>query len=175
MRRAGLAVVVIAASWLGWQWLFPSDEAQIIATLTRVAESLEGSAAADPAEASRSAPAVGGLGRLAALQNEFTSDAIVNAGPPFERLLGRQAIVGAAARIRVAARNLTVRFSDISVTVAGDRVSASASAAAEAEFDGADGRVFEARELDLRFSRQEGRWMIASVTMVQAMERLDTR
>ena len=175
MRRVSLTIAVMAAVWFGWQWMFPSDEAEIIATLARIAAALESSDASDAAGASRSGPAVSGLGRVAALQSEFTPDAVVNAGPPFERLLGRQAIVSAAARVHVAARNLTVRFSDISVVVANDRQTARVSAVAEAEFDGPDGRTFDARELDIQFTRHDARWVIVEVTMIQAIERLDTR
>jgi hypothetical protein len=173
MRRAVLAVIGIALVWLAWTRLFPSDEAQIQAVLARIAASLDNRGA--ESDQGRTGPGVAGLGRLAALQNEFAADVSVDAGPPFDRLQGRQAVVSAAARVHMAVRNLTLSFPDVSITVANDRQTANAAVTARAEFDGREGRAVDARELTLQFSRHDGRWLIASVTMVQALERLDTR
>ena len=153
----------MAALWLAWQWMFPSDESQIRQLLTRVADGVGGSGESGNIEV---------LAQVAALQNDFAVDATVDAGEPFQRLSGRQAIVSAAARIRVGVRNLEVRFPEVSIDVAEDREQATALVTAEARFDDEEGRSMDARELEMGFSHVDGRWVISSVTLVQPLKRL---
>lgn len=166
-QRLLTIAVALAALWFGSEWLFPGDERQIRAVLDRVREGIEDSDGVTGVEA---------LARIAALQNEFSTDATVDAGPPFERLAGRQSIVAAAARVRALAHNLELHFPDVAIEVADDGQSATATVTAEARFDepGA-GRALDTRELEVGFARFEGRWVIGAVSLIQPLERLDRR
>lgn len=166
MARAVLVVGLAIGAWFAWAWLFPSDEAQIRGVLERIAEGVSGAGAGE---------GEGGLdrlARLAALQEEFAPDAAIDAGPPFGRVNGRQAIVAAAARVGGAARRVELTFPDVAITVADDRESAEAVVTAQAEYDAnAGGRVVDARELDLRFARVDGRWVINGVVLIDTLTR----
>jgi hypothetical protein len=165
INRAFTIAVAAAVLWFGWSWFFTSDEAEIRAMLNRVREGVQDAEGAGGVEA---------LARIAGLQNEFAVDATVDAGAPFDRLNGRQAIVAAAARVQGVAENLELQFSDVDVTLAEDRQTAAVALVAEAHFDEAGtGRVTEARELEIRCGRVEGRWVITGVTLVQPLRRLD--
>ena len=158
-----LAAVMAAGLWFGWRWMFPNDEAQIVAVLERIADGVSGGAAEGE---------VGRLARAASLRNEFAPDVTVEAGPPFQRLKGREAIIGAAARTSGSVRNLEVRFPDVDITIAPDRQSATALVTAEARFDEGGGRAVDARELEIGFARLDGAWVIASITLIQPLQRL---
>lgn len=168
-HRLLTVVVLIPALYFGWLWLFPSDEAQITAVLEDIAD---GIARNDAGEGGGSGT-LGAVARAAALQEHFALDAVVEAGAPFQRLTGRQAIVAAAARVSVAVPNLEVSFPDLAIAVADDRQTATAVVTAEARFNDAGRRVMDARELEMTFSRLEGRWVISMVTLIQPLERLD--
>jgi hypothetical protein len=166
IKRVALVIAATAGLWVGWQWLFPSDEAQIAAVLERIADGVSNDAEQG---------GVGRLARAAALANEFAVDVTVDAGPPFERITGREAIVAVVARRAGSTRNLTVTFPDVAIAVAPDRQSATAVVTAEARFDDGETRGMDARELELAFMRQENTWVISAVTVVRPLERLDGR
>lgn len=166
-QRLLAILVLIPALYFGWQWWFPSDEAQITALLDHIAESVAG-----PEDGDSGGP-LGAVARAAALQEDFAVDAVIEAGAPFQRLTGRQAIVAAAARVSVAVPNLEVSFPDVDIAVAEDRQTATAVVTAEARFNEAGRRVMDARELEMTFSRLDGRWVISRVTLIQPLERLD--
>jgi hypothetical protein len=97
IRRVALVVAALAGLWIGWHWLVPGDEAQIVAVLDRIADGV--SSGAEEGDMAR-------LARAASLRHEFAPDVTVDAGPPFQRLTGREAIIGAAARTAGVVRNL---------------------------------------------------------------------
>jgi hypothetical protein len=163
IRRVALVVAALAGLWIGWHWLFPGDEAQIVAVLDRIADGV--SSGAEEGD-------MGRLARAASLRHEFAPDVTVDAGPPFQRLTGREAIIGAAARTAGVARNLSITFPDVSIAVAADRQSATAVVTAEARFDDVGGPGLDARELELAFTRHEGHWVISAVTLVAPLQRL---
>lgn len=166
IARLIVIAVLVGAVYFGWRWMFPDDEAQIRGVLVSIADGLE----TEGGDAS----SVQGLARVAALQNEFAPDAIIVAGPPFQRLTGRQAIVAAAARVRVAVRNLEIDFPEIAISVAGDRQTATALVTAEAHFaDAAASRGLNARDFEVAFARLDGRWVVTSATLIEPLERLD--
>jgi ketosteroid isomerase-like protein len=166
IQRIVAVAGVAALAWFGWGWLFPSDEAEINAVLERIADGVSGSAAAGGVEA---------LARVASLRDEFAVDVVVDAGPPFQSMKGREAIIAAAARANQTRRHLDVQFEDVAVTVATDRTSATATATAEAHFDEAGGRSVDARELEIVFTRPDGHWVISAVKLLEPLERLDGR
>lgn len=163
MRTLIVLLAVIAAGFGAWRYVFPGDEARIRAVLHRVAEA----ATAGAAEGS-----VARLSRAAAIRDELAPDVTVDAGAPVPRLSGREAVVGAAARMGGTVRNLEIRFPDISVAVGSDQQSAVAVVTAEAHFDGSDGRRFEARELEIDFKRVDGNWVIAAVSVISPIRRV---
>ena len=163
MRILILLLALVAAGFGAWRYVFPSDEARIRAVLHRVAEA----ATAGAAEGN-----VARLTRAAAIREDLAPDVTVDAGAPVPRLNGREAVVGAAARMGGIVRNLEITFPDISVAVASDQQSAVAVVTAEAHFDGSDGRRFEARELEIDFERVDGNWVISAVTVISPIRRL---
>jgi hypothetical protein len=163
IRSLVITAIAAVAMFLGWHWLFPSDEAQIVAVLERVAESV--SSGADDND-------VGRLARAASLGREVAPDVTVDAGPPFGRLAGREAVIGAAARTGGRVRNLQITFPDVSIAVASDRQSATAVVIAEARFDDGGARSLDARELELGFTRRDGQWVISAITLVEGLQRL---
>jgi len=165
-RHLALAVAAAAGLWFGWQWFFPSDEAQIVAVLERIADGV--SSGAEEGD-------IGRLARAASLRDAFAPDVTVDAGPPFQRITGREAIIGAAARTTGSVRNLAITFPDVALTVASDRQSATAVVTAEARFDEGGRRGLDARELELAFTRDEGHWVVSAVTLVRPLNRLDGR
>jgi hypothetical protein len=165
-RQLVLAAVAAAGLWAGWQWFFPSDEARIVAVLERIADGV--SSGAEDGD-------IGRLARAASLRHEFAPAVTVDAGPPFQRITGREAIIGAAARTAGSIRNLSITFPDVAIAVASDRQSATAVVTAEARFDEGGGRGLDARELELAFTRYEGDWVVSAVTLVRPLNRLDGR
>ena len=170
IQRAILLALIAGGLWLGWRWLFPNDHAQIEAVLQRIADAV-GSTEESPGAANSGS--VQAIARAASLRSELAADVTVDAGPPFQRLTGRDAVIGAAARVNGTARNLELRFPDVAITVSPDRSSATAMVTAEARFDEpAGGRTVDARELEIVFTRPEGHWVIATVTVLQPLEPL---
>ena len=165
-KRLVLAVAAAVGLWFGWQWVFPNDEAQITAVLERIAAGVSGGAGEG---------SVARLTRAASLRSEFAPDVIVDAGPPFQRITGRDAIMNVVARTRGSVRNVVIAFPDVAIAVASDRLSATAVVTAEARFDEPGGQGRDARELDLAFTRHEGQWVISAVTLLRPLNRLDGR
>jgi hypothetical protein len=161
---AGVALVVIGG-WLAWEWLFPSDEAQIRALLDRVAEAV--GSGEDDGDLAR-------LGRVAGLRQEFHPELFVDAGPPFRELRGREAVVAAAARTGAVLHELEISFVDVVITVDEGGEQGSATLVAEARFreGDAEARAYEARELDVLFVRHEDRWVISEVILVGGLQPL---
>ena len=166
IRLAVVVSIVASAGWYGWRWLFPSDEAAIHGVLERIAGGVEGGGPES---------ATSRLARAAALRREFDPDVTVDAGPPFNRLSGRDAIIGTMARLNGSVRNLDVDFSEVTIHIDPDRDGATAHLIAEARFEDVDGGGFDARELDVTFTRTDGAWVVSAVTLVQPLRRLDQR
>lgn len=152
-------VLIVIGAWWVWGWLFPSDEALIHRTLDRIAASV-GNEDGDGNLAR--------LGRVATLREEFHPELFVDAGPPFRELRGREAVIGAVARTGTLLQDLEVSFTDVVIAVEPSRQAASVTLVAEARFRAgeAGGPAYEARELDVRFVRHEGRWVVSEVLLV---------
>lgn len=162
LRPLIVALAALAALWMGYRWWFPDDEARIRAVLERIADGV--SSGSDESE-------VGRIARAASLRNDLDPEILVDAGPPFVRMKGRDSVIGTAARLNGAIRNLEIVFDDVAIDVSGD--TATASLTAEAHFDeGRGGRGMEARELDITLRRLDGRWVIADVRLLRPIEPL---
>lgn len=162
MRRIIIVVIIAAAGWFGWRWLFPDDEAQIRALLERIEESV-GSGAATEGEVAR-------IARAAGIRSALDPQITVDAGPPFSKITGRDALIGTVARMNSTVRDLDVQFVDVQITLEPDGTTARAYMTAEARYQGAQGeRGLEARELDVTFRKLEGDWVVSTVALVRTL------
>jgi hypothetical protein len=163
-----LLASVAAFGWYGWQWLFPDDEAAIRAVLQRIEEGVSAANGAGTGNMDR-------LARVASLRHELAPDITVDAGPPFHRLTGREAIIGAAASVSGSTRDLQVRFEDVEITVdpSGERAEVTLTAEARTG-DSADGDL-DSRELEVIFRRLDGQWVVANVTLIPALKPMEGR
>jgi hypothetical protein len=167
LRNLALIAGGITAAWFAWTWAFPSDEAQIRSVLERISETISGGGTEGD---------VAVLGRAAALRSHLAPDVVVDAGAPYMRLTGRDAVIVTTARLNGVIRNLDVTFEDIEIAVADDRTSARATLVAEARYDERGGqRGFEARELELAFRRLDGRWVLSEVALIRALQPISQR
>jgi SnoaL-like domain len=167
LRLAVFAAVIAAAGWYGWRWFFPDDEALIRAVLTRIEENVGGN---------HQDGEVGRLARAASLRAEFDQHITIDAGPPFSTLSGRDAVIGAAARLNTSVPDVELRFVDVQVSMAPDRASANVYMTAEATFrEARGGQALEARELDVTFRKADGAWVISNVNLVRTLEPVNPR
>jgi hypothetical protein len=167
VRNFIVLLALAGGAWGLWQWWFPGDEAVIRQALNRIAEGVSGGSGESE---------VGRLARAAALRNDLHPEIHVDAGAPLTRVKGRDAVIGMAARLNGAIRNLEVTFDDVQVTVSPDGASASASMTAQARFDeGTGGRGIETRELNMLFTRAGGRWVLTEVAMIRPLQPVQRR
>lgn len=166
IRLVVVLAAVGAAGWYGWRWVFPDDTAAIRAVLDRIEDGV-GAGRGDGGNVNR-------LARAASLRNEFAADVTVEAGPPFQRLTGREEIIGAAASVSASTRGLQVRFEDVEVAIEPGRQRAEVTLTAEVRTTGAEGG-FDARELHVVFTRLDGRWVVAHVTLIRALQPMENR
>ena len=163
VQRVVIIALTAAALWFGYRWLFPNDAAQIRAALDRIEESLD-AGPADEGEVSR-------LARAAGVRSRLDPKITVDAGPPFSRMTGRDAIIGTIARVNSTVGDLDVGFDDVQIAVDPDRTSAKVYLTAEARYrDGTGARGFDARELDVTFRRLDGDWVVSEVALVRTLE-----
>lgn len=172
IRLVVLLAVVGAAGWYGWRWMFPDDEAEIRAVLDRIEEGVSAGGGAGGGDLGGN---VNRLARAASLRNELAPDVTVEAGPPFQRLEGREAIVGTAASVSGSTRDLQVRFEDVEIAVEPGGQRAEVTLTAQARTKDPDGGGFDARELHVIFRRLDGRWVVANVTLIRALDPIDNR
>jgi hypothetical protein len=167
VRNLVVLVALVGGTWGLWQWWFPSDEAVIRGVLDRIADGVSGGSGESE---------VGRLARAAALRNDLHPEIHVDAGAPLTRVKGRDAVIGMAARLNGAIRNLDVSFDDVDVSVSPDGETATASMSAVARFDeGTGGRGLEARELNMLFNRLDGRWVLTEVAMIRPLQPVQGR
>jgi hypothetical protein len=110
------------------------------------------------------------------MRNELDPQIVVDAGPPFSSVKGRDTLVGLVARLNGTVQDLEVEFDDVQVSVAPDRQSARVYLTASAHFrDAGGGRGLEARELDVVFRRVDGDWVVSEVALVRTLEPITPR
>lgn len=167
VRAFVVAALVAGTVWFVWQRLVPNDAAEIRSVLDRIAEGVGDDGGGGD---------VNRLARAAALRNELDPEITVDAGEPFQRLRGREMVIGAAARVRGSLRGLKVRFSDVEIEVEPDRQRAHVTLTAEAHFGTATGAPgFDARELAFVLRRLDDRWVIAEVSRILALKPINRR
>jgi hypothetical protein len=154
----GLLLVGMA----GWWWTGP--ERQIRRVLAEVAEAIGEEAA--PRDGA-------GIGAAAALHRHLAADVVVEPGPPFDALVGREAVLALAIRVRRSSGVARVRFEDVRVTILPGGRAADVSATAIATSAGPAGdRPTDARELAMTMTLTDRRWVITSARAVPVMEPL---
>jgi hypothetical protein len=166
--RSVLLIAVLGAGWFAYRYFFPDDEAQIRRVLERIADAV-GAGAEEEGEVSR-------LARAASVRNQLDPQISVDAGPPFSRMSGRDAIIGTIARLHGSVRDLDVEFRDVQITVDAGSSSARVHLTAEARFRERSGTGgLEARELEVTMRKLEGDWVVSHVALVQTLEPLTPR
>ncbi len=158
LRIVLAAALVALGVWL-WTVLFPSPEKVIRRRLIELAHTASVSISD------------GDLVRLAAarrLASFFSTNVEVNlelSGLPHQNIMDRDQITQAA----LIAHTRTVKFPDISVTVAPGKQSATADLTVEAEISGEQGLVVQEMKFTLR--KIDGEWLIVRVDTVRTLSR----
>ncbi len=161
MTRLVAIVAIVLALVVAYRW-WNSPERQIRRVLDAVAEDL-----------SHDEPVTGlaAVAGAAALQQRFTNDVVVDAGTPFPPIEGRDAVVAAAARLRVATPTLRVEFADVAVTVDTSGTQATVECTVTATgVDRAGQSNVDGREVILVFRVVDGQWMMARATAQRVLE-----
>lgn len=162
--RALAGILALLVVIWGVRALFPSEARRIRQRLDELAET---------ASIEAGEPPLVRMSRAARIGRYFIEDAVVDLGDPFRPIRGREAVIGAAARIPVRQEGVTFEFVDVQVVVPPDEQTATVRLTAQSS--GLDFRtgdhVIEARELDMTLRQLEGEWLIARVDGIEVIER----
>lgn len=121
---------------------------------------------------------LGRVARIASLRNVLAEHIQVSTGaaarpgaqiPP--EVVGRDAVLGLAARWAPPASGVTVEFVDIQVTLDGSGAAAQVYCTAQATSGPPERPVVDARELTVGFSRLDGAWLVTSVRPEETLSR----
>jgi hypothetical protein len=109
--------------------------------------------------------------RVATIQSLFTVDCVISAGEPAPEMKGTDELCALFAQGIKTVKELKILFKDVSVTLAADHASATATMTVEAigEDFAEGGRRFDAREVEVAWKKIEGTWKIAGVKEVQTL------
>lgn len=162
VARAVLVLGILAAAFLTWRVLFPSDEQRIRA---RIAE-------LETAVNTRSGDGVGRLADAARLLSFFTDDVVIEPGGPYPPIRGRQALVAVLGRASEPG-GFELAFEDVSVNVASSGSDAAARLTATLTWTNArtGERSLDAREIEADLRKIEGEWKIAGARAVEILHR----
>jgi hypothetical protein len=159
-RMVLLAVLAALGFWLA-RWLFPSPEQVIRQRLTELART---------ASFNSNQGALTKLADAQALTTFFATNAEVTVDVPGQSrrtFSGRDELLEAATGARAVVSGLTVRFFDITVTVAPDKESAEAILTATGEVPGEKNRIVQV--LKFVFKKLGREWMILRVETVKSL------
>lgn len=158
---AVVAVVVVAAA--GWWW-WSGPERQIRRMLAEVAEAVNGQPSQSPF-----APAA----VATALYSCLDEQVVIEPGPPFDTITGRDAIIAAAMRLRATGPPLRIAFADVRSRLAADRRSATVDATVTATTEDRHGASqVDAREIVLTVVLVGNRWVIGHARAVPVLRRM---
>lgn len=158
----GLALLI--GIWQRW----PSDQRRIKTLVGEIAGTFDGRGAGSELE--RAA-------RLAPLARSLAPDVVVDGIAADGRvadaaLVGRDAVIGAAAGALRLAPDLTIRVEDVVVTLAPRALQASAIAGIVVSSGASHaGGWRDVREVQFELTRHEDRWLVSRVTPIQALQR----
>lgn len=160
LRFCLLAVIVAAGIW-AWRVLFPNP-AQVIRKRT-----LELAQAASVAPQEGPLAQVSNASRVASF---FTPDielSVTVPGHSVVQLNGRDDLMAAALRARAMLSGLVIKFPDIVITVAPDKLSATANVTVWGRIP--SDKDFIVEELNLRWRKLDGTWLIQHLETVQTL------
>jgi hypothetical protein len=162
--RVVFAWVLVTVAASGCEW-WDSPERRIRRVLEGIADRL-----------SHEAPLTGLAAAAAAagLQEYLSPDVVIETDAPVLRLTGRDAAVGAAARLVISTPFLRVQFVDVQVTFGGagqdrDRAEVACNVTVATQ-DRAGQHTADARELNLSMRQVEDRWVVERVKAVNVLE-----
>ena len=154
--RAAVLVIAVMMSGCGG-----GDEGAIKNQMSAIAQAL--SVPASEGE-------LGRITRIASLRNALAENIQVSTGAPVRpgaqippELVGRDAVLGLAARWSPPRAGVTVEFVDVQVTVADGGATAQVYCTAQATSGPPEQPVVDARELTVGFAKIGGEWLVSSV------------
>ncbi len=157
-------IVLIALAALGvWLWLtlFPSPEKIVRRQLAKLAQDVSFSKDENNLVKIADAQSVADF---------FSSNVVVNIDVPGheeQTIAGRDEITQAALLSRQQATDLDVKFPDVNVTVAADKLSATADVTVQATVSGEANAVLQ--EVKFTFEKIGGHWLISKVETVRTL------
>ncbi len=160
VRRAAVTVAALAlvGAWTWWN----RPEREIRRTLDTLADGLSHDEVASP---------LGAVSAVAEMQPLLADDVVVEPGGRLEAIRGRSAVLAAAARVRTAVPALRLEFVDLRVVLGEDGATAAVEGTVSAEItDRAGQRRTDAREFTAEMRRVDGRWIVASARVIDALE-----
>ena len=159
MRRAvALALLaVVAGVWI-WRTWWPSAEQQVRRRLDAFAEEFNES----------TTDGLGTLARAARMSTYFTEDVVVDLGKGTPPIVGRDTLVGMAARLQPRTAAFTLEFVDVSVNVSRETAADVSLTATFRRRSSAGEESIDARELALTMTKPDGEWRVSRVRIVEA-------
>lgn len=114
---------------------------------------------------------IGTVTRAAEIGRCFTEDVTVDLGRGAAPIVGREMVIGMAARLQPRTSDYRLEFADINVQVASDEQSADVHLTAELiRRESGPRQSMDAREFELTMRRDDGEWRIARVAGVQTLK-----
>jgi hypothetical protein len=157
-RLVLLVVLAALGVWL-WMTFFPSPEKVVRRQLTKLAGDVSFSKDENNLVKIADAQSVAGF---------FASNVVVNIDVRnVPTLAGRDEITQAALLSRQEATDLAVKFPDVNVTVAADKLSATADVTVQATISGEANAIVQ--EVKFTFEKIGGQWLITKVETVKTV------
>ena len=164
VRLILLLAVAALVFWL-WTVFFPSPEKVIRKQLTALAADVSFTADENNLIKVAHAQSVG---------NFFASNVVINVtipGHDQETITGPEEIVQAALILRQNSTSCDMKFPDIDVVVAPDKMSATAEVTVDASLSGESNAILQ--EVKFTFEKVDGHWLINKVETVKVLSLLD--
>lgn len=155
----GVTLAVAAATWAYW----PGEEQRIRSRLEDLAATAT----------ERGGEGLGQMAHAAKLAAFFTADVVVDLGPPYPEIRGRESLVALAAKVTMPGDDFAVTFEHVVVTLDPGATSATARLTAVVSGHGPRQRddTVDARELEVDLLKQDGEWQLDRVASVEAIRR----
>lgn len=114
---------------------------------------------------------IGTLTRAAEIGRCFTEEVTVVLGSGAAPIVGREMVIGMAARLQPRTSEYLIEFADVNVQVASDQQSANVNLTVEfIKREPGSRQSMDAREFELTMRLEDGEWRIARVVGVQTLK-----